>query len=139
VVESRRELIERAYAAAGRGEWDVVPALCHPDFEWMWPKGMADTDVFRGHEGFRSGVEAWFDPWDECRLEPVEVLERADELLVIVRYRARGGGSGVALDQLVAHLWEFRGRRASRLRMFGDVEKARRRFLDAARPGAGSG
>jgi ketosteroid isomerase-like protein len=139
VEESRRELIEGAYAALNRREWDVVPELCHPDFEWTWPKGMADTDVFRGQDGFRRGVEAWLDPWDECLLEPAEVLERADELLVIVRYSARGGGSGMELDQLVAHLWEFRGGRASRLRMFGDVEKARRRFLEATRPDAGSG
>jgi ketosteroid isomerase-like protein len=44
--------------------------------------------------------------------------------------RGRGRSSGLEIDDPVAHLWEFRGGRAVRLRMFGDVERARQRFLE---------
>jgi ketosteroid isomerase-like protein len=130
VEEGKRELLERVYAAQSHGSVEVLVEACHPDFEWIWPKGMADTDVFRGPKGLLKGMEAWLEPWEECRLEPEEMLGRGAEMLVIVRYRARGRGSGMELDQRVAHLWDFRGDRASRLRMFGDAEKARRRFLE---------
>jgi ketosteroid isomerase-like protein len=84
-------------------------------------------------EGLRRGIEAWFEPWVGFRFEPREVLERGDEVLAIVRYRGRGRSSGLEIDDRVAHLWEFRGGRVVRLRMFGDVEKARRRFVEGGR------
>jgi ketosteroid isomerase-like protein len=91
---------------------------------------MADTDLFRGHEGVRRGIETWLESGRDFRFDPREVLERGDRVLVIVHYLARGRGSGVELDEPVAHVWEFRGDRAIRLRMFGDADKARRRFLE---------
>ena len=47
---------------------------------------------------------------------------------MIARYTGRGRVSGVELDERVAHLWEFRDGLAVQVRMFGDEEKAKRRF-----------
>ena len=74
--EVKRELLERVYAAQSHGSPEVLVEACHPDFEWIWPKGMADTDVFHGPEGLRRGIEAWLEPREECRLDPEEMLGR---------------------------------------------------------------
>jgi hypothetical protein len=67
-------------------------------------------------------------------MEPQEVLEEGDFVLAMTRYRARGAGSGVSLEELVAHLHQFENRLLRRWWMFGDADKARRRFLAGDRP-----
>jgi ketosteroid isomerase-like protein len=129
VEPSRREIVERSYAALARGDMDGFVALLPADAEWHWPHGMADTDVFRGLAEIRRGLDLWAESWADFRMGLLELLERDDAVLAIVRYSAHGRVSRVRLDESLAHLWEFSGEAAVRLRMFGDVEKARRRFL----------
>jgi ketosteroid isomerase-like protein len=126
VASGNTERVRRAYA----GGVDDFLALMHPDAEWHWPPGMADSGIFRGKEEIRRGVDTWTEPWGEFQMEPVELLERGEDVLAVVRYRARGRASGMEIDEHVAHLWEFREDLAVRMRMFGDVRKAKRRFTE---------
>jgi ketosteroid isomerase-like protein len=130
VPGSHRELVERAYAAFNAGDVESFMAVLHPDAEWHWPPGVADTDVYRGAEEIVRATRIWTDAWENFRMEPEEVLERGEQLFVAARYSGRGRTSGLAIDQLVAHVWEFAGEQAVRMRMFGDVDKSRRRFLE---------
>jgi ketosteroid isomerase-like protein len=70
--------------------------------------------------------------------EAEQILRRAyeatnrgdfDAVAALVRYRGRGRGSGLAVDEVVAHVIELRDGLIARWRMFADVDKARRRFL----------
>jgi ketosteroid isomerase-like protein len=67
-------------------------------------------------------------------MEAEEVVEDGDEVLAVARYRVRGAGSGVEIDAAVAHLFSFRDGLVTRWWMFGDADKARRRFLAGDRP-----
>jgi ketosteroid isomerase-like protein len=125
VASGNAERVRHAY-----GDVEAFVTTLHPDAEWHWPRGVADQDVFHGRDEIRRGVEQWGEPWEDFSMEPVELLDRGDDVLVVVRYRGRGSASGMEIDQLVAHLWEFQGGLAARLRMFGDVEKAKRRFSE---------
>jgi len=131
VPGSHRELVERAYAAFNAGDRDRFMAVLHPDAEWHWPPGLADTDVYRGAEEIARAMARWTDAWEDFRMEPEEILERGERVFVAARYAGHGRTSGLPIDQLVAHVWEFAGDRATRTRMFGDVEKSRRRFLES--------
>ncbi|MET0836935.1 MAG: nuclear transport factor 2 family protein [Thermoleophilaceae bacterium] len=124
------ELVRQVYAALGRGDVESFLEVVDPDAVWYWPRGMADAAVYRGKDEMRRGLETWTEPWIDFRMEPAEVLERGEEVLVIARYTGRGRVSGVELDERVAHLWEFRDGLAVQVRMFGDEEKAKRRFTD---------
>jgi ketosteroid isomerase-like protein len=130
VPGSHREHVERAYAALNVGDRDGFMAVLHPEAEWHWPPGLADTDVYRGADEIVRAMTIWADAWVDFRMEPEELLERGDRIFVAARYAGRGRTSGLPIDQLVAHVWEFGGDRAVRMRMFGDVEKSRRRFLE---------
>jgi ketosteroid isomerase-like protein len=44
----------------------------------------------------------------DFRMELLEALERGESALAVVRHQARGRASGAALDETIAHLWEFR-------------------------------
>jgi uncharacterized protein len=121
------ESVQRAYIALG-GDLEDFFAILHPQAEWHWPRGMPDRRVYRGKEEIRRGVDTWAESWADLRMEPVELLERGEDVLAVVRYRARGRASGVEIDERVVHVWEFRDGLVVSMRIFGDEEKAKRRF-----------
>jgi ketosteroid isomerase-like protein len=94
--------------------------------------------VRRAYEAGNAGdMEAFVEICDpEIEWRWPKARERGDRVVAIILYQARGRDSGVDVDQPIAHLWEFRDERAIRLRMFGDVDKARRRSSRTPRPGA---
>ena len=108
--------------------------LFHADVEWHWPSEVAGGSLFRGHDGVERGIEVWTEPWEELVLETDELIEVGDYVLAMLIYRARGAGSGLALEALVAHLHQLEDGLIRRWWMFGDAEKARRRFLAGDRP-----
>ena len=108
--------------------------LCHPEIEWHWPEATPGASLFRGHEELERGLFSWAESWDEIVMEPEEILEDGDYVLAMIRYRIRGAGSGVSLEEWVAHLHQFEDGLLRRWWMFGDAEKARRRFLAGDRP-----
>jgi ketosteroid isomerase-like protein len=109
--------------------------LFHPDIEWRWAAAIPGPTIFRGHEELETGLDTWIESWDELVVEPVELLEDGDYVLAITQYRLRGAGSGVYLEAPVAHLHQFtEDGLVRRWWMFGDAEKAKRRFLAGDRP-----
>jgi ketosteroid isomerase-like protein len=128
-MSGNRPLIERFYETANRDDLEALPRLVSPRLRWEWPRGMAVTGVYEGHEGLVRGMQQWRDSWDELRMDPLEILERDDEAFILVRYKARGRVSGIEVDENVAHVIEVRDGLMVRFRMFGDPDKARRRFL----------
>jgi ketosteroid isomerase-like protein len=108
--------------------------LAHPDIEWHWPRVTPGKSVFRGHAELAEGLDTWVESWQELVIEPLEIFEDGDYVLAIVEYRMRGAGSGVYLEEPVAHLHHIVDGRVKRWWMFGDAEKAKRRFLEGDRP-----
>ena len=121
--------VEQRYADLARGDKEAFAAALAPDAEWHWPQGMADTTVFRGRDEIRRGLDVWDESWADFRMHLVEAIERVDRVLAVVHYSATGRISGAALDETIAHLWEFRDGRPARVRMFADAAKAKERFL----------
>jgi hypothetical protein len=67
-------------------------------------------------------------------MNPEEIIEDGEELFVRVRYRLRGAGSGIDIEHQVAHLIRVEDGLIRAWWMFGDPDKARRRFLAGDRP-----
>ena len=112
----------------------TLTELCSPDVEWHWPPTTPGTDVFHGREQMVAGLETWTESWGELHFDVEETVEDGDWVLVMVSYRMRGAGSGLALEHSVAHLHQYSGDQIKRWWMFGDADKARRRFLAGDRP-----
>ena len=118
----------------GRGERPTH--LVHPEIEWHWAAGVPGASVYRGHDELHQGLDTWAESWAELVIEPQEFLEDGDYVLAITQYHMRGAGSGVSLEIPVAHLHQFtEDGLLRRWWMFGDADKARRRFLAGDRPG----
>jgi ketosteroid isomerase-like protein len=133
VTAGPRAVVEDFYRRSNAGERDSA-AFFHPEVEWHWPRATPGASVFHGHEGIDRGLEMWIESWGEFRMEPDEVIEEGDEVLVLLRYRLRGAGSGIGFEHPVAHLMRVEDGLIRAWWMFGDPEKARRRFLAGDRP-----
>ena len=112
----------------------TVTELCTPDVEWHWPATAPEADVFRGPEQMVDGLASWSESWGELRFDVEETIEDGDWVLVMVSYRMRGVGSGLALEHLVAHVHRLEDGLIRQWWMFGDADKARRRFVAGDRP-----
>jgi ketosteroid isomerase-like protein len=133
VASANRFLVERIIRQLNTRDPQMA-ALCHPESEWHWPAATPGASLFRGHDELQRGLFTWAESWDELEMEPEEILEDGDYVLAMLRYRMRGAGSGVHLEEQVAHLHQFEDGLLRRWWMFGDAEKARRRFLAGDRP-----
>lgn len=132
MTDETADRLRRAYAlfnADGSLDWDLFdPAIRHDQTEGLFLDG-----VFYGQEGLQAALDEIEADWDDLRLDPEDVIDLGDRLLVFVRMRARVRDSEAELDAQVAHVWEFRGGRAVRWDVYGDRASALR-ALSAAGP-----
>jgi ketosteroid isomerase-like protein len=131
-VDDRIEFLRRGYEALQRGDLDAFKVLARnrldPDFEFhhVW-----DGRVFKGYEGTLEWLSDASDTWEEYHQEVDEIAAYGDDVLVVVRISARGGGSGVPVAQEFAVVWTFEGDRAVRARSFASRAEA----VESARSG----
>jgi ketosteroid isomerase-like protein len=83
------------------------------------------SEVYHGHEGFLDNFAELQDVFDDLVVDPQEIAERGDRIMVTTRMTGRGKGSGVAIEAKIFHVWTLRDGMASRLEIFSDEEQAR--------------
>ena len=133
VGSTNRALVEEVYRRLNVVDLGIVERF-HPEMVWHWPTGSPEQSVYRGRDQVREGLMLWRNSWDDFRMEPEELIEEGDCVFAMARYRARGAGSGIEVDDVIAHLFRIRDGRVLGWWMFGDADKARRRFLEGDRP-----
>jgi ketosteroid isomerase-like protein len=131
----RRALTARnfrqAYEAANRRDFDVLLLRLDPEIEFQFDEspvgGMLPPDlvgVHRGHEGYVRVWEAGLEAADNYRLEPEEVIDFGDRLLVVGRQTGRGTSSGIPFDEPLLSLFTLRRGLVVRLKDFATRDKA---------------
>jgi ketosteroid isomerase-like protein len=117
-LELLRQVIERW----NRGERDDMSAF-HPDVEWL-PLRASTEGAYRGHAGihrFVADTEREFETF-ELRVEALRVVGERVLAWGTIHFRARQ--SGVAMDQPVGGVVEFRDDKILRWEDFGSKEQA---------------
>lgn len=119
------EVFAPAYQALSRGDLDTWLAGLHEDAELHELAEMPDTAVYRGHADIRRWAEENMSLLPDWEWVPEEVLHATTEVVVVgVRLRGRGLGSGAPVDQRVFHVIEFRDGKTTRIRGFLNGDQA---------------
>jgi ketosteroid isomerase-like protein len=120
------EIIKRVVDAFNARDVEAYAAFMAPDVEWFTAMGAVEGEIFRG----RSGIDAYFgrmtEAWEEFRGVADEHRDLGDSVIILGRVHARGRASSVQIDGPWACLFDFRGQKISRIRVFLDHAEARR-------------
>ena len=120
------EIVRSTYAAYSRGDVDAVLELMHPDVDWHPPPTSVDPQPLRGRDAVREYLAPNF--FDIQRAEPLEVTVEGNRVLVEAHVQARGAGSGVVIDGMAWHLYEFEDDLVVRFEAYVDRDQAMAAF-----------
>ena len=122
--ERNVEALRRGYAAINRGDLSVVLELLHPEIEWREPAASLEGGTHHGRDGFERFLRGWLESFDGFRVEPEQVVERGDDLVVVVHQTGTGRASGLPVETRLAHVWTVADGKAVRWEAVADPEEA---------------
>jgi ketosteroid isomerase-like protein len=130
VPSERVDIASRGFEAFNRGEFEAVAELLHEDVVAVVPDSMANSGVYEGREGFARMLAHWVEPWEELRVDVLELIEEGDAVLAPAVQHGRGRGSGVEISMRVVFLLRFRDDRMDFYRLCETLEEAREHVRD---------
>ena len=116
------ELTRQAFAVwgeTGEPDWRQM----HEQVE-IYDHDIMDAGEYRGHEGFRRWLEDWSSAWSEFSMDPEEFIDAGDRVVVVLRMRATGRGSGVEVERQDAIVFEVRGGMTVRIDYYNNRAQA---------------
>jgi ketosteroid isomerase-like protein len=126
MVEENVELARTGLEAFNRGDLETVFSLLDPEVVAFIPVELPNEGTYYGHDGFRQMLQQWNEPWEEFEVEPEDFIARGDHVVVPVRQRARGRGSGIEVEARLAYVFEIRNARLVRWELYADRREALR-------------
>lgn len=118
-VEVVRELYRRA-EEDGR----FPDELLDDEIEWVNPPDAVETGTRRGRDAFHAALESTGEAFDRTAIEPEELIDAGDQVVLLCTWVVRGRGSGLERRQPQGHVWTLRDGRAVRFRWFNDQAEA---------------
>lgn len=113
-LEIVRRTLEK-FAETGEIEWSTVDQ----DIE-ITDHDIPDQQGYRGHDGLARWLEDWATAWAEYTIEPTDFLDAGNYVVVVLRMRATGRGSGLELDREDAIVYELHDGKMIRCEYFND-------------------
>jgi ketosteroid isomerase-like protein len=130
VPSERVDIASRGFEAFNRGDLDAVGELLHDDVVAVVPDSLANSGVYEGRDGFARMLAHWVEPWEELRVDVLDLIEEGDAVLAPAVQHGRGRGSGVEISMRVVFLLRFRGDRMDFYRLCETLEEAREHIRD---------
>jgi ketosteroid isomerase-like protein len=117
------EKLRQLYSEWARG--DYSRADIWDDSVQMDTFGMGEPMRASGVEEVRAELAGWLSAWElPLRIEADDFVESGSRILVLVRWKGRGKGSGVEMEASGAHLWTFRDGLVVRFDVYRDRDEA---------------
>src|ERR1700730_8212714 len=96
-------MVQRRYEAFNRRDIDAVVAEMHPEVELR-----TTVETHHGHAGVAEWITHADAVFNSLSMTVEEIIDFGDRVMAIVRERATGMGSELAIDQHFAHVWTIR-------------------------------
>ena len=100
-------VVRRVYDALNRADFDAATESFSQTFEFDFSNSRGPlTGIYRGPDGAREFLSAFYEPWASLTFDLQEVVELEDgHVLAEVAVRARGDESGVDVAAVGATVW----------------------------------
>jgi ketosteroid isomerase-like protein len=104
------DAILRAYDAFNRGAPEESGLNLSPEFEFVPPAVVPESDVVKGPDALADFFRMWIDTFDDFRFEIEEIVDAGDHVLVMAAVRGTGKDSGIDVSSpSFANVWTIRG------------------------------
>jgi ketosteroid isomerase-like protein len=119
-----------AYDAFNRGEWDRSGEFMHDEVSWHFVEGVAPDapEVLNGREEIVEFWSTFLEAWEEWEMAPTGFVAASEERIIVpIRFRARGSGSGVPMELEFCQVLTLAGERIYRVDQYlsrGSAEEA---------------
>jgi ketosteroid isomerase-like protein len=115
--------------AYNRRDLEAVVTMYRPDLEYYPYREFVEAALaepcYHGPSGYRSYIAATYDVWGtEVRLEPTELIDMGDRLVLLANMPMRAQASGIALAQTYAGVSTLKDGRVVRQDDFLDHAEA---------------
>jgi len=118
------ELVKRSLAAYNGRDFEALRRISHTDVEldWSASRGL-EAGVYRGVEDVLGFYRNFLDTFEQVVIEPDRFIETGDSVVVpnTAYLQGRDGIEAVAKSALV---FELRGDRIARVRLFQEMQEA---------------
>ncbi len=91
-------VLDAAVAYREHGTEGVVEYL-DPEIEWRTRADLPDSGTYRGQDGFRRLMSRFEEVMDDLYLEPEDIIDAGERVIVRLRWGGRGKGSGVEIEE----------------------------------------
>ena len=124
------QIIRGLYESFAKGDVPAVLGAMSPDIVWNEAENFpyADRNPYVGPQAILMGVFARLaGEWDGFAVEPGEVLDAGDHVVVLGRYRATYRPNGKGVHAQMAHIWRFKDGKIAQFQQYTDTKQ----FTDA--------
>ena len=110
-AEDNIKTITQVYEAFGRGDVATILAAVSDDVDWAAEAASADAPWYGVRRG-PDGVAAFFTEFGSAmeveEFTPVSIAANDDDVLTVIRFRARARGTGKTAEMDLHHFFRFR-------------------------------
>jgi ketosteroid isomerase-like protein len=103
--EGSFQIVDGLIDAWNRRDLHAALERMHPQCE---VRPVEAIETLHGHDGVAAAFRDWFDAFEEFSIEPKDRIAHGDRVLVPVRQRARGKGSGLEIEERFYQLFTLR-------------------------------
>ncbi|MFN2612637.1 MAG: nuclear transport factor 2 family protein [Solirubrobacterales bacterium] len=119
------DAVRRSFEAWNKNEWATLEELYHPGAVAVAPAGWLEMGPFNGFEEVRAQFARIKDSWDEEHVEIDSLRDVGpDKVLALIRWVAKGRGSGIAFETPMTELLTVRGGTIARVEFYLDHGEA---------------
>ena len=118
------EVVRRFYDSWSQDLFPGPVELMDPEVEYVNPPEAVEPGTRRGVSAFVDAIEKLLQSWEFWRAEIEEIRPIADQVAVVVSYRARGRGSGIDVEGQESALWTLSDGKVIRYQWFKGTEEA---------------
>jgi ketosteroid isomerase-like protein len=116
------ELLRRGFdyfMTTGEPPWEIIDEEVE-----VYDHDTPDQGDYRGHAGYARWLEDWGAAWADWSIEPEEYIDAGDSVVVAIRMKTKGLGSGIEVERQDAMVWEMRAGKVVRLDYYNDRKQA---------------